>query len=489
MGKHYKFSEIVQWTPKQTIANEVADSHKFTLYGGAAGGGKSYWLRWYALRYLINLYKHQKLRGVQVALFSEDYPTLKDRHLGKIALELPLWMGTLKEDKAHGLCVKLDPSLGGGVLLLRNLDAPEKYMSTEFALVAVDELTMNYVDVFNNLRARLRWPGIPMPKFIAGSNPGNKGHDWVKNLWIDRNFPTEEQEPEQFAYVRALVDDNPHVDPNYIRALESLPEKMRKALREGSWDIFEGQFFTEFNRDVHVVPTILNKDLPAHWPRIRMIDVSGRNGTSTCYWMAIDQDGTAWIYREYWMKGLDSDEHAKNMWEMSHWQDEREQWHGEDYKYTVMDTAAWAKLGLAESTAEVYLRIWAELDEKNAVNNTDSLVQAQKNREFGWDAIHQYLRHDLENKVYPQMKIMENCRNLIRTCPLLVISEKNSNDVEDAPGIDDGWDAVRYGVVTLRDQRTSENKQVGVENIVQRRLREIKEKANQTSYNYFKMRR
>lgn len=484
MPKLYKFSDVVKWTPKQKIANETADAHKFTLYGGAAGGGKSFWLRWYAIRYLINLYKFQKLRGVQVALFSEDYPTLKDRHLSKIELELPPWMGKLKEDKAHGLSVSLDSSLGGGVLMLRNLDQPSKYMSTEFALVAVDELTMNGLDVFNNLRARLRWPGISMPKFIAGSNPGNKGHDWVKNLWIDRNFPPEEKETEQFAYVRALVDDNPHVDPNYIRALDSLPDKMRKALREGSWDIFEGQFFTEFDREIHVVPTIAYKDLPANWPKIRAMDVSGRNGVTACYWGAIDGDGTLWIYREYWGTGADSDEHAKNIWNLSHFENDLQQMEGEPYKYTVMDSSAWAKLGLAETTAEVYLRIWAELDNEHSTSTSDSLVPAQKQREMGWDLVHQYLRHDIENKVFPQIKIMDNCRQLIRTCPLLVIDPKNSNDILDAPGIDDGWDAARYMIVTLRDQRS----RGAAETHVQRRLREIKEKTEKANYNYFKQR-
>lgn len=483
----YKFSDIVKWTAKQELACKEADSHRFPLYGGAGGGGKSFWLRWYSIKWLLSVYKKFGLRGVQAGLFCEDYPTLKDRHLGKIELELPSWMGKLKEDKAYGLCVKMDHGLGGGVLMLRNLDDPSKFKSTEFGLTAVDELTRNpSKDLFDDLRFRLRWPGLTMKwcKFIAGTNPGEIGHKWVKDLWIERLFPPEEEEPEEFVFIPAKVTDNPHIDQNYIKSLSSLPPIKKKALLEGSWDTWEGQYFVRFDRTIHVVPQVDARSFPQHWARIRMIDVSGMNGYTSCLWAVIDQNADVWVYREYFGTGLDSDQHAKNIWEASHWIDERGNVLGEDYKYTVMDSAAWAKMGLSETTAEVYLRTWNEMDIAKGTSSNDALMQATKDRVMGWDIVNQYLRHDPDNGEVTKLKIMDNCRNLIRTFPLLIVDDKNSNDVKDMPGTDDLLDALRYGLVTLRMQRSEDSPKVS-ESLAEKKLREMKEHRElQAEYDY-----
>lgn len=475
--KTVKFSELVNFSDKQKLATEIADKHRFTLYGGAAGGGKSYWLRWYALYWLIKIYKDYKFENVVAGLFSEDYPTLKDRHITKLEIEVPEWMGRVKEDKSYGLCVKLDESLGGGVLVLRNLDDPSKYASSEFGLIAVDELTKNRREVFDALRFRLRWKGLSQTKFVAGTNPGSIGHQWVKNVWIDRFFPKEEKEPEQFAYIKATAYDNPFIDKSYLDSLGSLPEKQRRAFLEGDWDVFEGQFFTEFNREKHVVKTIDRSQLPAHWPNFRSIDVSGRNGITSCHWYCLDGDGVVWVYREYYWTGRDSDEHAEEIWKMSRSQTVNGDWmNDEGYRYSVMDSAAWHKMGLPETTVEVYMRKWAELDAKYGVESSHLMEPSDKNRVMGWDMVHRYLRCD--DKTEPRIKIMDCCPNLIRTLPILTHDENNKDDV-DTDGEDHAADELRYFLQTLRDQKTP-----AAVSPLAARLQEMKEAAEQESFNY-----
>ena len=53
MTTKINFSEIVNFTEKQDEANEALKKFKFVLYGGAMGGGKSYWLRWELVKLLL----------------------------------------------------------------------------------------------------------------------------------------------------------------------------------------------------------------------------------------------------------------------------------------------------------------------------------------------------------------------------------------------------------------------------------------------------
>ena len=70
-----KFSELANFHPKQVEATKVADAHRYTLFGGSRGPGKSYWLRFYLLRLLL-IWGAQGHKGVRVMLGCEDYPSL-----------------------------------------------------------------------------------------------------------------------------------------------------------------------------------------------------------------------------------------------------------------------------------------------------------------------------------------------------------------------------------------------------------------------------
>ncbi len=229
-----KFSELSQFLPKQKEAQEASKRFKFVLYGGSLGSGKSYWLRWMMIYWLMKLYSKYNLKGIRAGLFCEDYPSLNDRHLSKVKYEFPAWLGKYNESKHE---FTLAPDYGSGVIAFRNLDDPEKYLSVEFAVMGVDEINRNQITTFRELRKRLRWAGIKDVRFLAACNP--IGEAWVKNWWVKRMFPPEEKEQYEFVFVPALPTDNPYLDESYYKSLESLPENQRKAFLEGNWDSFD----------------------------------------------------------------------------------------------------------------------------------------------------------------------------------------------------------------------------------------------------------
>jgi hypothetical protein len=391
-------------------------------------------------------------------LFSKDFPTLKDRQISKMQVEFPKWLGEIKNSQTDGLGFHLSQAFGGHILALRNLDDPSKYLSSEFAIIAIEELTENQEDVFNRLRSRLRWTGVPDTKMIGATNPGGIGHDWVKKRWIERKFGPEELEADKFIYVKALPSDNPYLQESYMTVLRSLPENLRKAYLDGNWDVFEGQYFTEWDSTQHVIAPF---ELPPSWRKFRSIDPSGRSGITSCHWYALDTDGNVYVYREYYASDRDYDEHAKAIARLS----QDKEGNMEDYAYTVMDTAAFAKAGYSETAVEIYER-----------HGVHGIIQSAKERVIGWNAVHYYLRWT--DMIKPKLRIFSTCHNLIRTLPMMQHDQLHPEDI-DTTLEDHAMDELRYFLRTLREQKSPRTLSE-----VERRIEELKKVEQMADFRY-----
>lgn len=426
--KRIKFSDLAHFTPKQLEATQVAVDYDYVLYGGAVGGGKSYWLRWFPLLFLMQMYKETGQKGIRGGLFCEDYPALKDRHISRLKYEFPMFLGTYNGGDNE---FRFNKKWGEGVLAFRNLDDASKYQSAEFSIVAVDELTKNTKETFDFLRMRKRWPGIPHTKFIAGTNPGGIGHEWVKSLWLDKNFSLGEQESDQFKFVPALAVDNPHLTKEYYRQLEGLPEEWKKAYLEGDWDIFKGQYFTEWRRERHVV---LPHTIPETFRRFGALDF-GSTAPFAFYWVAIDWDGNMWVYKEYYAEGKNADINAQEVMKLN----------GDDrLEMVVADSSIFSQTGHGETVADILRR--------NGIgqqgSNIPLLVPSHKDRVAGWQVMKQKLYFDSTRE--PKLRFFNTCEHAIRTIPSLVHDEHKPEDL-DTKGEDHAADAIRYLLQQLED--------------------------------------
>jgi hypothetical protein len=224
-----RFSDLCHFTDAQWRATHAADSHRYTLFGGSRGPGKSFWLRWYLLRFV--LYHHALLqKPVDVMLACEDYPSLIGRQVTKIETEFPAWLGSLRSSGTKGFGFHLR---NGSSILLRNLDDASKYQSAEFAAIGVDELTRNSERTFNILRASLRWPGVAETRFVGATNPDA---NWVRRYWVEKRLPVELADmADEFAFVAAMPGDNPHLSETYWQELNTLSGALRKAWLLGDW--------------------------------------------------------------------------------------------------------------------------------------------------------------------------------------------------------------------------------------------------------------
>lgn len=417
---------IGQMTERQRAATEAVFKHDYVLYGGARGGGKSWWLRWLGVVLLLHWHFNRGMKNVRIGLFCDTYPDLVDRQVSKIEVEFPKWLGELRESQAHGLAFHLPESYGGGIIALRNLDKPGKYKSAEFAAILVDQLEENTQDKFDILRGSKRWPGIDHPKFVASANPGGVGHGWVKRLWLDRDFPPELRNPvdfsPQFVFVPALPTDNPHLSRNYWDELRSLPPDLARAWVDGDWNVFEGQAFGQFRPHEHIIKPF---DVPRWWPRWRAIDW-GYSAPFCCMWLTKNPDNSrVFAYRELYESGLTDRQQARAIREYTQ--------RDEQIRTTFADPSMW-------SSKTQGFSVTSTADEYAAEGVP--LTRADNDRLSGKRKIDRALGMLPDGK--PGLLIFETCTNLIRTLPALPYDKRNVEDV-DTNAEDHAYDALRYG--------------------------------------------
>ncbi len=124
----------------------------------------------------------------------------------------------------------------------------------QYQLLLFDERTLTPPDVCSFLESRLRSgkEEIPVLGTRSGTNPGGIGHGEVKRRFIDStdkglNVITDKR-GRTVRFIPSRLSDNPHVNAEYARDLDALPDAMRAAFRDGSWDAFSGQVFCYDNR-------------------------------------------------------------------------------------------------------------------------------------------------------------------------------------------------------------------------------------------------
>lgn len=436
MNEQFVFSKLSNLQPKQLDAwyGLLNPAYKYLLYGGSMAGGKSYLLRWAAVGLSMYYYKKYGVKNVPIGLFSEDYPTLKDRQISRIEREFPKWMGKLKEDKTFGLAFHLESEYGNGRILLRNLDDPSKYMSSEFAGIFVEELTRNDQQTFEDLRNRLRYPGIEEVKFMGATNPGGVGHAWVRKKFIDGD--PDDPERDRFFYIHANAYDNQYISKDYIKQLESLPPQKRKAYLEGSWDVFEGQYFSEFSRNKHVIePFIPDKTKfdaiigGLDWGSAAPFgfQLTGLKHKKT-------EEGIPYTRAYTFCELYGTDKRPAEWGELIIKQLDRFNLKITDVNYIMADNSIFNK------GQDMGKSIYDQFCDASS-SYRGKLRPSTKDRIAGWTNIHNWLSDGPDG--VPYWLMTENCKNLIRTLPTLIHDDLKIEDV-DSDGDDHMGDSVRY---------------------------------------------
>lgn len=433
--------------PRQQIYHQASADE--ILYGGAAGGGKSEATIWDGLKYAM------QYPGSRQIIFRRTYPDLQRSIIARTLQVYPKELGKYNSSKHEWSFIN------GSVIELAYWDNDANYMNyqgAEYDVIRWEELTQFEEKWYKYMLSRLRG-SKPYPRSVRSTtNPGGVGHTWVKKRFVSLGPPevvypvTETDDEGKILYwpegtpqaglpivrsrlfIPANVHDNQALvqsDPGYLARLLSLPDIERKQLLEGDWDVFAGQYFSEFSRAIHVVKPF---DIPREWKKYRAMD-EGYTDPFVCLWFALAPDGTGYLYRELSQSKLLTSEQVE-LTKLNSPVSER-------YEYNVADTSFWNKAKTENITPA---EIFAQKDVP--------LIQAKKERVNGWKRLREWLHvyektdHVTGNRYKTaKLKIFDTCIKAIEAIPAMMHDEKHVEDVA-AHSLDHIPDALRYWVMS-----------------------------------------
>ena len=434
---------------KQGIALETEATE--VLYGGAAGGGKSFLMRCAAVLWCA------MVPGLQCYLFRRLRDDLIKNHIeGPKGLRslLAAWVDA-------GFVKMVEDEIrfwnGSKIYLCHCKDEKDrfKYLGAEIHLLLIDELTTFTETIFRFLRSRVRMVGVNVPPDMAGrfprilcsSNPGNLGHHWVKRAFIDARpaLAVERMAPEEGGMLRqfipARLEDNPSMqvdDPGYENKLAGLGNPaLVKAMRDGDWNVIAGAFFDCWRTDLHVIRPFA---VPNHWLRFGSFDWGSAKPFSMNWFAVSDGNplpdkrlfpkGALIQYRE-WYGAAGPNEGLKMTTQQVAEGIKRRERGDPKIDYRVADPACW-KVDGGPSHAEIMYShgiLFRQADNSRIAGSTQV-----RDRLIGEDG-------------EPMLYFFDTCSETIRTLPALQHDDTRMEEV-DSDGEDHAYDSVRYGCMS-----------------------------------------
>lgn len=390
----------------------------FTAYGGAKGGGKTHAIRIKAVGGAV------RWPGIRILIMRRAYPELQQNHIEPVIRLVPSEIASYN-GSLHTMYFE-----NGSIIKFGHCQSStfeQEYQGQEYDWIFLDEATQFTEYEFRYLGGCLR--GVNNPKrFYITCNPGGIGHQWVKRLFIDRDFKInaqsseENENPNDYTFVFASVEDNTHLmksSPSYLAMLSKLPENVRRAYRYGDWDALNGAYFSEFSESRHVIKPFV---IPDDWVHYQSIDYG--LDMLVCLWIAIDETGRCYIYREVKTPGLVVSEAARLILECS--------LPNERINATFAPPDIWSRQkDTGKTMAELFM------------TGGIPIVRADSSRVQGHMLIKELLLNRSDGR--PGLLFFDCCREIRHDIQTILADDNNPNDCAKEPHeLSHTVDALRY---------------------------------------------
>lgn len=404
---------IVKGRPSEKQQEFFDSRAKYTAYGGARGGGKSWALR----RKIVGLCL--RYPGIKCLIVRRSYPELVSNHVRPFLSEYGELMSYRESERMLSFENGSTVALG----YCSNDRDTLRYQGQEYDIIAIDEATQLSEYQYSIFAAALRGVNSFPKRIYLTCNPGGVGHAWVKRLFVDRIY-REGERPQDYKFIQSLVYDNPaltQADPDYVKQLEALPDKLKSAWLYGKWDVFEGQFFPEFDPEFHVWGNSSSSSL-----RYFIAFDYGFDMLAALL-IGYDGEGNLFVEREVCRPGLTLSEAAGAVALLAE---------EKCAEYAVASPDLWnRRQDSGRSGFEIM----------SAVPGMPLLIRADNRRVPGW----RVLRNMLGEREKGYIKISPLCPELIRSIPALLFDKTVPDDASGEPHeITHAPEALRYAVMS-----------------------------------------
>ena len=430
----YNMKDYFNPTPRQMEAYKHVGKGGRIFFGGARGGGKSFMAEGTAVSCA------DQFKGIEIVMVRKTHPELLSVFINPMRKDFPPEVFKYKYVKQD----KTAYFQNGSEIIFKACETEsdaEKLQGIQYQLMIIDEANqfdeMTLAKMTGSARKSKKQVSLKNFKstILMTGNPGGRADLYFKTRYIQPDYsywrPEELLMKDKYVFIPAKVSDNPYIEEDYILWLGSLPDGLRRAWRDGDWDTFQGQFFTEWNPEVHIVEDF---EIPKHWLRSCGLDIGySVSHPTVCLWTAQDPETQdVYVYKEYTgmtssdggcdakyaadIKALSSQENVS-----VYWADPSAFSGGIKHEHT------------SESTSFYFLREGVFLS------------RADNDRINGWRTVKQWLNWS-EDKA-PKLKVFRSCYRTSQAIPTMRYNNRtiiHTEDMDTTQSQDDYADALRY---------------------------------------------
>lgn len=429
----------------------IFNPYQYSGYYGGIGNGKS--AAGCIRSWMLSIY----IPGNFGLIGRKTYPELRDTSFRDF-LEIGRKMngGTLEEGpliKSYNKAEMHVTLQNGSEIIGRYMENMEPILSLNLGFAWIDQAEEIPEETYLQIQGRLRfwsparvqdWKEKTRFKFTPKHYlyvTGNPHPGWVKKRYkLDTSG--------QYHLFEAPTSANKsNLPEGYIEAnAATAPEEWKRRFLEGSWDIMEGQVYKDFDEEVNVIQPFA---VPHHWPRIFCLDHGFTNPTAV-YCLAINEEGTIFVTKEYYEAGKLVSDNAAGIKETM----KGEPWEGTDGTLMIWgDPSTAGKNAIdGKSVQQAYMEHGVYIRPAN--NNVAAGIL--KVQEYLKPV--QFRKHPFKNtSPAPNLYIFNTCKALIDEFKLYEWEKTPPGKEREAPEKpkkykDHALDAVRYGIMAITER-------------------------------------